>query len=65
MKTVKARLGADMAGHSKGDVVSVQVDSRGVPLERFWRRRFKDAEIDNCLVVVKSEKPRSKKESDK
>lgn len=34
-------------------VVSVKTDSRGVPLDKFWRNRLKDAELDNCVEIVK------------
>ena len=37
-------------------VVTVQTDSAGVPLERFWRNRLKDAAADNCVEVVKAKK---------
>lgn len=33
--------------------VTVQTDEKGVPLERFWRNRLKDAETDNCVEVVR------------
>ena len=33
-------------------------DNNGIPVERFWRNRLKDAGIDNCVEVVK---PRAKK----
>ena len=36
------------------DIVSIKVDSDGVPLEKFWRKRLKDAETDNCVEVVKA-----------
>lgn len=34
-----------------GDVVDVP-DRQGVPTNREWRNRLKDAEIDNCVTVV-------------
>ena len=43
-------------------VVDVKTDSNGTPLDRFWRKRLKDAEIDGCVEVVK---PKSTKESKK
>jgi hypothetical protein len=44
-------------------VVTIQTDNNGVPLEKFWRNRLKDAEIDNCVEVVKSSRRKSTKES--
>jgi hypothetical protein len=40
--------------------VSVQVDQNGVPLERFWRKRLKDAVTDKCVEVV-TRKPKKEK----
>lgn len=33
---------------SKGDSVKVKCKN-GVPVEREWRNRFKDAEVDGCI----------------
>lgn len=48
-------------------VLNVSVDAiieveckGGVPVSREWRNRFKDAEIDNCIEIVK---PKQKKEA--
>lgn len=43
-------------GYTSGQVVTVQVDSNGIPLEQFWRKRLKDALADNCVEVVKASK---------
>ena len=32
-------------------------DNGGIPVDRFWRNRLKDAEIDNCVEVVNETKP--------
>ena len=53
INNVKGHIGA----------VTVQTDSAGVPLERFWRNRIKDAEADNCVEIVKAKK--DKQESSK
>lgn len=52
----------NVAGYS--GVIDVQTDENGVPLERFWRKRLKDAETDNCVEVVKPSR-RKKQEPDK
>lgn len=40
----------------KGDVVEVEVDSDGIPLDHFWRNRLKDSTVDNCVSVVEEPK---------
>lgn len=46
-------------------VVTVTTDKNGIPLDRFWRNRLKDAETDNCVEVVKASKATKKGEGDK
>jgi len=42
--------------------ITVETDSEGTPLSRFWRNRLKDAAIDGCVEIIK---PRRKKEIEK
>ena len=66
MKIMKLKLNTPLDGYQAGQTVAVQTDRANVPLERFWRRRIKDAEIDNCVEVVRNTKPsKPKKELDK
>lgn len=51
MNTIKLKINS-VPGHSGH--VTIKTDQNGVPLERFWRNRLKDAETDNCVVIVKS-----------
>ena len=60
---MKVKLNMPMQGYEAGREVTIECDRSGVPLEKFWRRRLKDAQIDNCLEVVKPSK--SKKEQGK
>ena len=43
--------------------VAIDVDKNGTPLQKFWRKRMKEAEADNCVEVVKASA--SKKDHDK
>jgi len=56
MQTVLVKINSPYLGFPAGREIPVKVDSKGVPLERDWRRRFKDAEQDNCLQII-PEKP--------
>jgi len=60
---MKIKLNMPMAGYGVGRELTIRTDSAGVPLDKFWRRRLRDAKIDNCLEVVKPSK--SKKEQGK
>lgn len=35
----------------KDSVIEIE-DIDGVPLDRFWRARLKDSEIDNCIEII-------------
>lgn len=56
---MKIRINKGFASHKKGDIITVDTDSNGTPVDRYWRRRLKDAEIDNCCEAVMTEKPAS------
>lgn len=57
---VKDSIGRKRAFHPH--TVTVQTDDNGVPLERFWRNRLKDAKTDNCVEVIPARTPEVKKE---
>jgi len=57
VNTLKLKINS-VPGHSGS--VAVQTDENGVPLEKFWRNRLKDAEFDNCVEVVKPSKSAKK-----
>ena len=42
--------------------VTIQTDGNGVPLDKFWRNRLKDALTDNCIEVVKPRTRKAKQE---
>jgi len=50
--TIQVRVNGVIPGHERGAIVRVRVDSEGTPLDLQWRRRFRDAEVDNCCEVV-------------
>ena len=51
------RVNANLLNVKAGAVISLDVDAHGVPLDRFWRRRLKDAAIDNCIEAVAPKRP--------
>ena len=64
---MKLKLNCDLQKHKAGDIITIDTDENGVPLERYWRSRLKDSEIDNCVEIVKpsaktivADKPASK-----
>lgn len=63
-KKVNVRLNSPLRGFRDGQVVRVVVDSNGVPIERYWRDRFKDAQTDGCLEVITTKTAKKKKEKE-
>ena len=39
-----------------GDIVEVKIDEGKIPVDKFWRQRFKDAVIDNCIEIINNKK---------
>lgn len=50
------KLNYAMRGHQAGDVVQVEVDKDGVPVDRYWRDRLKEAPHDKCAKWVETKK---------
>lgn len=68
MSKKSIKLNAPLRGHPSGAVIRIEVDKEGTPLERYWRDRFKDAKIDNCVEWVgkkASTKPNTTEEGGK
>ncbi|MDH3325172.1 MAG: hypothetical protein OEM38_00480 [Gammaproteobacteria bacterium] len=53
MKRVK--VNADIGGKKAGDEFNLEFNG-SIPLDEFWRRRFKDSRIDNCIEIVTQKK---------
>lgn len=55
---VKIKLNKALRGNSKGSIIGIEVYDETsdydeyIPKDIYWRRRFKDAEIDNCVEFV-------------
>lgn len=52
-KRLKIRLNTPLRGLPEGVEKYIKVDENGIPHERYWRDRFKDAKTDNCIEVIK------------
>jgi hypothetical protein len=48
--------------HGYSGEVTVKCDRNGIPLERFWRNRLRDAKTDNCVEVVTAKKIKVKEQ---
>jgi hypothetical protein len=62
-KIINIKCNANLGKYKKGSVVQVATSESGSPVERFWRNRIRDAEIDNCCEIVEEKK--SSKKNDK
>lgn len=49
MKHAEYKINKDFGGHKAGETVKFAVDKKGTPLDPMWRRRLRDAKIDNCM----------------
>lgn len=63
-KKVNFKINAAIGGKVKGQIVTLECDKAGTPLDTFWRRRLKDSATDNCMEIYKEAKaPKAKKNS--
>ena len=58
---MKIKLKVGFAGYAEGQEITIE-DNDGIPTSYFWRRRLKDAEIDNSVEIVQT-KPKSETET--
>jgi len=56
MDTLQIKILKTLGSYTEGQVVTVETDSNGLPLSRFWRRRLKDAPSDGFCRIVEPEK---------
>jgi len=52
MDTLQIKILKTLGSYTEGQVVTVETDSNGLPLSRFWRRRLKDAPSDGFCRIV-------------
>jgi len=57
------KLNADLKGKARGSVINIEVDKDGTPMDRYWRDRLKDSEIDGCVEWVPGKKKSGKANS--
>lgn len=45
------------------DEIIIACDQNNLPIDNFWRNRFKDLELDNCFKIIEENdlKPKNKK----
>lgn len=50
---------ADINNVKVGDEIEVK-DRKGMPLDKYWRNRLKDAKIDGCVSIAKAKSKTAK-----
>ena len=56
MKNIKLKINFDFGKYKKDRVIRTTTDDNGIILDRYWRQRLKDSEIDGCISVVKEKR---------
>lgn len=54
MNTIKVKLNQKLGGYQKGTIL--KIGSKSCPMNKFWRNRLTDSEIDNCLSIMVDDK---------
>ena len=55
------KINIAFAGHKIGQIIDIQCDDRGNPLDAFWFARVRDSEHDACVEFVDSGKKKAAK----
>lgn len=51
----KFRISVSIGGYGANTVIRIPCDKKtGKPKSRYWRKRLRDAQVDNCIVAVAS-----------
>ena len=59
MRIIQLKINKPIHGHPSGSTVRVRADDAGVPFDKSWRDRLRDAEIDSCVEVVEETRPKT------
>jgi hypothetical protein len=51
----KVRILKQLKDFKIGQIVPIEMDQNAVPLQRYWRDRLKDAELDECVELVEDQ----------
>lgn len=60
---MKLKLNFDLNGYKAGEIIDIK-DKNGIPTDKYWRKRLRDAVIDNCVEVMTDKKSKKKEVSD-
>jgi len=60
--TIKNNTTFTLNGIRAGKTGAIDCDETGMPLDKYWRNRLRDAQIDGCVEILKS---KTKKKEDK
>jgi hypothetical protein len=61
---IRIKIKKPFLGYKEDSIVFVLCDNSGLPLEKFWRDRIRDKELDDCVEVIE-EKQKIKKTENK
>lgn len=56
MKTITLKIEKPLLDKAVGDTITLDCDRDGVIIDRYWRRRLQDSELDKCVTILKQKK---------
>lgn len=54
MNQIKIRINKPLKNYKAGTIIKVDAGKDHLPIDSYWRNRLKDAEIDNCILIIKN-----------
>ncbi len=61
MKYAELKINGTVPGHTPGQVVKIEVDDNGTPLQKHWRDRLRDAVTDDCVTLIQPKQTKPKR----
>lgn len=53
--TTLLKINKDLGIYKKDQIIELDSDEHGTPIDIYWQRRLQDAKIDNCVSIVQDE----------
>lgn len=53
----RIKLNTPLKEYGVGTELTIRVDKKGTPVDRYWRDRLKDSKKDGCIEFVAASKP--------
>lgn len=62
---IKLKILKPLKNYLAGKVIHIEVDNKGMAIERYWRNRISDSRIDKCVEIMEHKGIKEKNKPEK